>query len=155
MYTTCVNNSIHLILAGLKMVLLKVMMEKFHYYDKPEGEDPIGKIMGLTKYGILTGGFFTFYDACMISQCTNAAQFFNTAGYWMLPITGMCVTFSAVTYAATNIRKKDDKINYVLGGIYFPVLIKLSINLSSYNSDLFLTLCSEFSINYFNLFQLT
>ncbi|OXU18890.1 hypothetical protein TSAR_016865 [Trichomalopsis sarcophagae] len=99
------------------MVLLRIMMEKFNYYDKPEGEDPIGKIMGLAKYGILTGGFLTIYDACMYSQCANAAQFFNTAGYWMLPITGMCVTFSAVTYTATNLRKKDDKINYVLGAL--------------------------------------
>ncbi|KAL7300202.1 hypothetical protein TKK_0007045 [Trichogramma kaykai] len=96
---------------------LLYVIENFGYFDKPDGQDPIGKILGLAPYGVVTGTWCTLFDACLVSHCTNAKQFLNTAGYWMVPLTGMCLAFSGVTYVSTKIRKKDDKVNYVLGAL--------------------------------------
>lgn len=93
------------------------MLEEFQYYAKPEGQDPVNKLMGLAKYGIINGTFISVIDACLYSKCQNTPQFLNTFGYWVVPMTGICLAFSAITYISTSIRGKDDKWNYVFGGI--------------------------------------
>lgn len=95
--------------------LLEYLEKNYSYYNAPEGEDPVGKIVGLGKYGFFAGGFIGIYDAVLWSHCRNTLQFLNTAAYWVVPMTGICVTFSAVTYTLTNLRKKDDKWNYFAG----------------------------------------
>ncbi|KAJ8681541.1 hypothetical protein QAD02_017333 [Eretmocerus hayati] len=92
-------------------------LNKYQYFRSPDGTDPVHKIMGLTKIGWLASGYLTLIDTCLITRTRNAAQFFNTAGFYFVPITGMCLTFSTVTYAMTNLRKKDDHWNYVAGAL--------------------------------------
>lgn len=98
------------------LILVNMGFSKFDYYAKPEGQDPVNKLMGLAKYGIATGLYCTLVDWTMYSHCTTTLQVLNTAGYWVVPCVGMCAAFSSVTYAATTLRKKDDIWNYVFGG---------------------------------------
>ncbi|XP_058807814.1 uncharacterized protein LOC131673660 [Phymastichus coffea] len=91
--------------------------KNYSYYNAPEGQDPVGKLVGLGKYGFISGTMISLYDACLWSHCVNAAQFFNTFGYWVAPMTGMCLAFSTVTYSLCRFRNKDDKLNYIGGAL--------------------------------------
>ena len=94
--------------------------KKYNYYAQPEGKDPLGKVFGLYKYGLLSSTFITVYDSFLLSNCQNAVQFFNTAGFYFVPIAGMCLSYSTVTYALTHLRG-DDAWNGVIGGIYYKM----------------------------------
>ncbi|XP_014213889.1 uncharacterized protein LOC106643318 [Copidosoma floridanum] len=97
------------------MGVLLNLLENYQYYNAPEGQDPLGKIVGFGKWGFTSGAMAGLFDAVLISKCQNASQFFNTAGFWVVPMTGMCVTFSSVTYLMNKVRGVDDHINYVAG----------------------------------------
>ncbi|XP_034940188.1 uncharacterized protein ND-B14.7 [Chelonus insularis] len=88
-----------------------------NYYDSPEGTDPIGKLWGVNKYAVVTGIATTSYDCLAISHAQNIREVANVAGFWFAPLIGCATAFASVTYMATDIRKKDDKINYVLGAL--------------------------------------
>ncbi|KAK0168866.1 hypothetical protein PV327_002630 [Microctonus hyperodae] len=94
---------------------LDITYGKPGYYDSPEGKNPWEKIWGLTKYAIPTGIFFSTADAVLITQARNALEAANVLGYWMVPLIGLSTAFTSVTYIATNLRGKDDKLNYACG----------------------------------------
>lgn len=97
---------------GIREYLLK----NFQYYDKPEGQDPINKLLGVSKYGLMTGSSIAIFDGIFYSSCKTTLQALNTWGFWTVPLTSMGLAFASVTYISTNVRGKDDLTNYMLGG---------------------------------------
>ena len=89
---------------------------RFNYYAKPEGVAPLDKVVGASKWGLLTGLAFGTHDVCLYSKTTTIADTMRCYGYWMVPMAGMGAAFAATTFIATNLRGKDDQINYLLGG---------------------------------------
>ncbi|XP_011299973.1 uncharacterized protein ND-B14.7 [Fopius arisanus] len=94
-----------------------------NYYDAPEGKNPWEKLWGINKYCILSSAFATIGDALFISQTKNLIETMNVLSFYLLPSVGVATTFASVTYIATNVRGKDDKLNYAIGvAACIPVL---------------------------------
>lgn len=94
-----------------------LLLGKPDYYDSPEGQNPWEKIWGLSKYAVATTMGMSIMDCFYITQCRNAVEVLNCTAFWGVPLVSMAVTFSSMTFMATNIRGKDDKVNYAIGGI--------------------------------------
>ena len=94
--------------------------KRFNYYAKPEGHAPLEKIIGCAKYGVVAGIGIGIHDVFMYSKTERMIDSLRCFGYWVLPLTGMATAFASTTYLATNLRGKDDQLNYVLGGKLFP-----------------------------------
>ncbi|XP_012271824.1 uncharacterized protein LOC105695105 [Orussus abietinus] len=87
---------------------------KLRYFNAPDGEDLLGKLWGSGRIALLTGINFGLLDALVLSRPFRVPTLNNLA-YSTMPLLGIATTFTSVTYAATNIRGKDDVYNYVLG----------------------------------------
>ncbi|KAG8042032.1 hypothetical protein G9C98_000023 [Cotesia typhae] len=93
------------------------------YYDKPEGTDPVGKLWGINKYAIASGIFFGLGDSLIYTQTKNVLETINCFGYYIVPFVGLASAFACGTYISTDLRKKDDRWNYVVGALScMPVL---------------------------------
>lgn len=91
-------------------------MLRYKYYDTPEGHDIFLKTFVTSKYAALTGLGAATFDVLMFSHPKGIV---NTAGRFMWyigPLVGMAAAFSVTTNVAQNIRGKNDKVNYFLGG---------------------------------------
>ncbi|XP_076242573.1 uncharacterized protein LOC143184326 [Calliopsis andreniformis] len=92
-------------------------LTKYRYYDKPEGQDPFGKVMSLavpTFYGSLV---FGIHDVYIRARCATFPYAFARLAFWVIPPPSIAAVFASVTYISTRLRKKDDPINYAAGAI--------------------------------------
>ncbi|CAH0401132.1 unnamed protein product [Chilo suppressalis] len=92
-------------------------MLSYKYYDSPEGHDIYKKAFVTSKYAALSGFGAATFDVLMYS---HPKGIINTAGryLWYLgPLVGMASAFSVTANVAQNIRGKNDKLNYFLGGV--------------------------------------
>ncbi|CAH1403425.1 unnamed protein product [Nezara viridula] len=89
----------------------------YSYFDTPDGEDCLKKLYFISKNAAILGLFASTMDVLHYSHPKGYAALLGRYAYTTLPITGMGAAFAAVTCAATNIRKKDDKVNYAIGGL--------------------------------------
>lgn len=96
--------------------MLRYFFDKFDYYAKPEGQDPLNKIVGVSKYCAFTGILIGTNDIIAISKTKTFYDSARCLGFWVVPLTGMGCAFASTTYIATNLRGKDDPWNYVIGG---------------------------------------
>ncbi|XP_051159274.1 NADH dehydrogenase [ubiquinone] 1 alpha subcomplex subunit 11 [Leptopilina boulardi] len=94
---------------------LRYFFDKFDYYAKPEGQDPLNKIVGVSKYCAFTGILIGTNDIIAISKTKTFYDSARCLGFWVVPLTGMGCAFASTTYIATNLRGKDDPWNYVIG----------------------------------------
>lgn len=86
------------------------------YYDKPEGEDIVGKLIAVNKHAFAIGSVVGLYDVGMYSKHLKGLQ--PNVGrylYYVGPFVGMASVFTTVVYASTKVRGKDDTWNYTLG----------------------------------------
>lgn len=90
---------------------------KANYYENPEGTDAFGKICATNKYAILTGFAWGTVDVLMVTKPKGYLPIMARYAYNVGPMMGMASAFTLGTFAATNLRKKDDRWNYVIGGI--------------------------------------
>lgn len=81
---------------------------KREYYDEPEGKDLIGKLIGTNRIGFATGFFTAWVDCSLYTKPKTITGILGRFGYWITPCLGMATTYTIVTYAATNLRGKDD-----------------------------------------------
>nr|XP_034835620.1 NADH dehydrogenase [ubiquinone] 1 alpha subcomplex subunit 11 isoform X2 [Maniola hyperantus] len=91
-------------------------MLSYKYYDTPEGHDVFKKAVVTGKYAALAGLGTATLDVLMYS---HPKGFFNTGfryAYYIGPLVGMATAFTLTANYAHNVRGKDDKINYFLGG---------------------------------------
>lgn len=90
------------------------------YYDKPDGEDLVGKLIATTRPAFIIGSGYGLIDIVLNSKnAKNMRGFQACAGrylYFTGPAVGMAYTFTFATYAAVRARGKDDIWNYVIGG---------------------------------------
>ncbi|XP_032672065.1 uncharacterized protein LOC116844535 [Odontomachus brunneus] len=94
-------------------LLIENYWNTWRYSNAPEGEKPIEKVLGLSKYGLLTGLGVGAYDCIHLSQAYTFWNSVNCLCYWTLPFTAMCATFASVAYTTTKLRGKDGYINYI------------------------------------------
>ncbi|XP_076347084.1 NADH dehydrogenase (ubiquinone) B14.7 subunit [Tachypleus tridentatus] len=88
----------------------------YSYYDTPDGEDCFQKMWYITKYATLAALGISVYDISLVSHPQGYLQTLGRISYWVAPFATMGAVFSATTCVATNLRKKDDPLNYFLGG---------------------------------------
>lgn len=88
----------------------------YKYYDTPEGQDVFLKMWYTSKLAGITGLGVSTFDILFHSKPKGYYQTSARYAYYTLPFVGMAVAFTATTSVAQSIRKKDDKINYFLGG---------------------------------------
>ncbi|CAG9795943.1 unnamed protein product [Diatraea saccharalis] len=92
-------------------------MLTYKYYDTPEGQDIFKKVFVTSKYAALAGLGAASFDVLMYS---HPQGILNTTGrimWYIGPLVGMATAFTVTTNVAQNIRGKNDKINYFLGGL--------------------------------------
>ncbi|KAK7085174.1 hypothetical protein SK128_015718 [Halocaridina rubra] len=86
------------------------------YSDAPDGEGCFEKIWATSKLAGMAGFLVGAHDVVMITKPQGYVPTILTFSRTFLPITAAGATFAAVTCTACNLRKKDDKWNYFIGG---------------------------------------
>lgn len=89
----------------------------YKYYDSPEGKDILLKTITTGKYAALTGLIFGTYDVLMYSRTQGIVNTVGRYGYIIGPLVGMATAFTVTSNVAANVRGKNDKLNYFLGGV--------------------------------------
>lgn len=89
---------------------------KYKYYDTPEGQDIFLKTVALGKYAALAGVAAASLDVLMFSHPKGFAATAGRFGWYIGPLFGMAAGYVVTHNAVQNIRGKNDKINYFLGG---------------------------------------
>lgn len=100
------------------MVLSHWIAYNYNYYDHPEGEAPLVKMFACGKYGVAAGLTAGLTDCLAFSKVNTYKAVANCVAYWVVPFAAMGVSFAAATYVSHNLRQKDDKFNYAVGGIF-------------------------------------
>ncbi|XP_037948794.1 NADH dehydrogenase [ubiquinone] 1 alpha subcomplex subunit 11 [Teleopsis dalmanni] len=90
---------------------------KSEYYDHPEGSDAIGKMVATNKYAAAAGLSWSVFDVLMVSHPKGYLPTLARIAYNTGPLMGMASAFTMTTYVITNVRGKDDRLNYFLGGM--------------------------------------
>ncbi|XP_028032326.1 NADH dehydrogenase [ubiquinone] 1 alpha subcomplex subunit 11 [Bombyx mandarina] len=88
----------------------------YKYYDTPEGQDIFMKTFVTSKYAAVAGLAGASFDVLMFSHPKGFVNTIGRMGYIVGPLVGMAVAFTFTTNVAQNIRGKNDKLNYFLGG---------------------------------------
>lgn len=81
---------------------------KVKYYDRPDGEDLLGKVIAINrniaKYALVCGAM----DAFMQTQTKGFQQTAGRILHYCWPAAGAATAFASITYASTKVRGKDD-----------------------------------------------
>lgn len=89
----------------------------YSYFDTPDGEDCLKKLYFCSKNAAILGLFASTMDVLHYSHPKGYGAMIGRYAYTTLPITAMGAAFAAATCTAANIRKKDDKGNFAIGGL--------------------------------------
>lgn len=89
----------------------------YRYYDTPEGKDILLKSIYTSKYAALVGLVYGSYDVLMYSRPQGILNSVARLGYIAGPMIGMATAFTLTSNVAVNIRGKNDKLNYFMGGV--------------------------------------
>ncbi|CAG4989556.1 unnamed protein product [Colias eurytheme] len=88
----------------------------YKYYDTPEGQDIFKKTIATSKNAVLASIPLATFDVLLYS---HPKGFFNTAlryGSYFGTAVGMATAFTLTTNIAQNVRGKNDRLNYFMGG---------------------------------------
>ncbi|XP_050682710.1 NADH dehydrogenase [ubiquinone] 1 alpha subcomplex subunit 11-like [Leptidea sinapis] len=88
----------------------------YGYYDTPEGCNIDKKMMSLARYGAAIGAIISTYDVLMYSRAVGFIPMLKRYMFHSGSLMLMGATFAAVANGALLFRKKDDHLNYFLGG---------------------------------------
>ncbi|KAK7864964.1 hypothetical protein R5R35_004946 [Gryllus longicercus] len=88
----------------------------YKYYDSPEGEDCFKKLWFTTKIAAAAGLTWSTLDVILHSHPQGYVQTVARYGHFTLPFIGIAAAFTTTVCVATSVRKKDDHLNYALGG---------------------------------------
>lgn len=86
------------------------------YKDHPDGQACFQKVFEATKYTGAVGFVLSTYDVLMV---VKPQGYVPTLGIFLrttVPCAAAGATFAAITCVSTNLRGKDDKLNYFIGG---------------------------------------
>ncbi|XP_022837623.1 NADH dehydrogenase [ubiquinone] 1 alpha subcomplex subunit 11 [Spodoptera litura] len=90
---------------------------KYEYYDTPEGQDIFMKTFAISKYAALAGTALASMDVLMYSHPKGFAATAGRFAWFLGPMVGMAAGFAVTANTVQNIRGKNDKLNYFLGGV--------------------------------------
>lgn len=91
---------------------------KHYRYDfSTEGKDPVSKMIASTKIGLIGGGFMAIYDTILRRPAYSTADALGRSSKYLFYWTALSTTYAATVYICTNLRKKDDSLNYALAGV--------------------------------------
>lgn len=88
----------------------------YKYYDSPEGEDVIYKTIAISKFGAVAGLGYGVFDVLMYSRTKGFVNTAGRLGWYVGPLVGAAAAFAVTANVTQNIRGKNDKLNYFLGG---------------------------------------
>ncbi|XP_039758080.1 NADH dehydrogenase [ubiquinone] 1 alpha subcomplex subunit 11-like isoform X2 [Pararge aegeria] len=88
----------------------------YRYYDTPDGCDIFKKVLVTSRYGAMAGLLFSTYDVLMYTHAIGFGPIMRRYAYHTIPLTLMGATFAVVTNTVLRMRKKDDLLNYFIGG---------------------------------------
>ncbi|XP_061388986.1 NADH dehydrogenase [ubiquinone] 1 alpha subcomplex subunit 11-like [Musca vetustissima] len=91
-------------------------LSKTGYYDKPEGQDLFGKMVATNTYAATAGLAWSTVDVLMLTHPKGYLPTLARFAYNTGPMMGMASAFTLATYLSTNVRGKDDRLNYFIGG---------------------------------------
>lgn len=78
------------------------------YYDKPEGEDLMGKITAINRHVLPFATVWGAMDCLMITNHNSVLERVGRALHFMWPAAGAATAYATATYASTKLRGKDD-----------------------------------------------
>ncbi|KAK4885106.1 hypothetical protein RN001_001377 [Aquatica leii] len=85
------------------------------YFDYQDGDKTEKKLWIATKHVGLAALFASTADVLLYSHPKGYAAALGRYGYFCVPLLGMSSAFVLFTDLATNIRNKNDKLNWVIG----------------------------------------
>lgn len=99
-----------------KVVPLYIRYQRLHdtylytakYYDKPEGQDLLGKLIASNRQLLPIGVIWGTVDCFMHSKATGLQQRLGRVIHFAWPAAAVATTFTTTTYFATRLRQKDD-----------------------------------------------
>lgn len=81
---------------------------KAKYYDKPEGEDLLSKLIAVNRPALLYGTVSGLMYACMHSNPACIQTKIGQVLYFVWPFAGAASAFATTTYFSAKFRQKDD-----------------------------------------------
>uniref|UniRef100_A0A0A9YBF5 NADH dehydrogenase [ubiquinone] 1 alpha subcomplex subunit 11 n=1 Tax=Lygus hesperus TaxID=30085 RepID=A0A0A9YBF5_LYGHE len=91
--------------------------ENYRYHDTPDGEDCFDKLFFVTKYAACYGILWSSVDVTLYSHPVGYGPTLTRYAYLTVPIVAVSAAWTGAVCTATNIRKKDDQLNYAIGGV--------------------------------------
>lgn len=88
----------------------------YHYYDTPDGEDCLKKVVYMNKVGLVFGIFGGTLDVVAGSKPVGIANIATRYAMISLPLMAVGSTFAATCCLLADYRGKDDTYNYFFGG---------------------------------------
>lgn len=88
--------------------LRQIWINQCSYYDHPEGEDLLGKIVALNRTVVPPVMTWGVVDALMFTCQPTTPQGIGRVLYFMWPAAACCTVFATTSYFATKLRGKDD-----------------------------------------------
>lgn len=88
------------------------------YYDKPEGEDVVGKLVYMNTNAFIFGSGYGLYDIVMFSK--NLRTFDQKLFRYLqfaLPPVGMATAWTFLTQVTTKLRGEEGYLNYIPGSL--------------------------------------
>lgn len=89
----------------------------YKYYDTPKGEDILKKLWISTKLAGSAGLMWSTIDVILNSKPKGYLPTIGRYMYITGPFIGMAGAYTVTSNVAASLRKKDDSLNYILGGI--------------------------------------
>ncbi|XP_069162441.1 NADH dehydrogenase [ubiquinone] 1 alpha subcomplex subunit 11 [Procambarus clarkii] len=86
------------------------------YADQPDGKDCFEKVSVVARYSGCLGLVLSTYDVLMVTKPQGYVPTLAKYIQVTFPLAAAGATFAAVTCVSTNLRNKDDGLNYFLGG---------------------------------------
>ncbi|KAF0772238.1 NADH dehydrogenase [Aphis craccivora] len=95
---------------------------KYSYYDTPDGHDLVKKLFYTNKKVSIIGFGLASTEIILVSKPFGYLNTVYRYGQLMGPMLAATTTFCIVTHVSTNLRGKDDMLNYAIGGFSTGIL---------------------------------
>ncbi|KAJ8967421.1 hypothetical protein NQ314_002928 [Rhamnusium bicolor] len=88
----------------------------YRYFDSPDGEDIFKKLWVVLKPTVATAFGISTADVMLYSHPKGYVQTLSRYAYIGAPVIGVSTVFVCATNIAASLRKKDDILNWFIGG---------------------------------------
>ncbi|XP_066157400.1 NADH dehydrogenase [ubiquinone] 1 alpha subcomplex subunit 11 [Euwallacea fornicatus] len=88
----------------------------FEYNSTPDGEEVFAKMKYTLKYASALAAFVGIFDYHLVPRSSKILDNVFRFGAVSLPVIGGASTFVLVTNGLGSLRKKDDQLNWFVGG---------------------------------------